>query len=101
MPLANLQIVSLANLKRRQRRGLWKQHELFAFVIKKEDNVGGGGSFGNTINFSHLQLKNKHLDHLQMFQVYPICKFKKKLQTICNVQNVLHLQIKIEEYDPL
>jgi hypothetical protein len=59
------------------------------------------GSFGSTMNFSHLQLKNKHIDHLQMFQVYHIFKLKNKLQTICNVQNVLYLQIKIEEYDPL
>jgi hypothetical protein len=61
----------------------------------------GGGSFGNTMKFSHLQLKNKLLEHLQMFQVYHICKLKNKLQTICNVQKVLYLQIKIEEYDPL
>jgi hypothetical protein len=53
------------------------------------------------MNFSHLQLKNKHIDHLQMFQVYHICKLKNKLQTIWNVQNVLYLQIKMEEYDSL
>lgn len=51
MPFAkSTNCITLANLKRKQRRGLWKQHELFAFVIQKETyilkkkTIWGGGA---------------------------------------------------------